>query len=375
LILQGLTKKSNFGRVAKIQKNRKMSKKEVQKITLNNYTQLLSKVQARVKKTQATVAEIVTRQKVEMAWWVGKLLEEHLSQNQQAGYGKHLFARLEKDSGIAQSSLYKMQRFYRAYPKLPKDDSKLNWSHYRVLSGVSQAKERKRFENFARENSWDSDTLQSEVQKSKIAQIHDGAASKRKVAPKKESEKKLYPRRGQLFSYNLVKFDGDKNFQIDCGFNIFREVEEALPAGDVQVVATTKKGKNYSLKKSTVPVHKLHTYKARLDRVVDGDTLYVILDLGFKTSHREKLRLRGIDAPELNTVEGAKSSAALKRILKNVPFLVVKTSAVDVYGRYVCDIFLAEKDKENDPQKVADEGKFLNQILLDKKLVLPFSAQ
>ena len=342
---------------------------------LKNYNKLLTKILDEISQAKGEIVNLVTRQKVVMAWQIGKLVGENLAQNTSKDYSELLFTKLEDDTKINKTVLYKMHGFYKTYPKLPKDDGKLNWSHYRVLSGITEAKERKRFENFTSENSWDSDTLQREVQKTKIEQIHEGAALKRKVAPNKESTKKLSPRRGQLFSYNLVKFDGDENFQIDCGFNIFREVEEALPAGDVQVVATTKKGKNYSLKKSTVAVKKLHTYKARLDRVVDGDTLYVILDLGFKTSHREKLRLRGINAPELNTLEGAKSSAALKRILKDVPFLVVKTSAVDVYGRYVCDIFLSEKNKNSDPQKVADEGAFLNQILLDKELVLPFSAQ
>ena len=101
--------------------------------------------------------------------------------------------------------------------------------------------------------------------------------------------------------------------------------------------------------------------------------LAVILDLGFKTFHREKLRLRAIDAPELETAQGAKSSAALKKILKNTPFLVVKTSSVDVYGRYVCDVFLPENSAETNAQKVADSGIFLNQLLLDKGLVVRVS--
>ncbi len=364
LYKKNVTKK-DCGPGATILKISKMSSKKTQEIVLENYPQLLAELQAHVTKTHTTLAEIVTRQKVEMAWKIGESVDKYLSKNEQTNsYGKYLFEKLEGDLGISRSVLYKMQRFYQTYPQLPQDNSKLNWSHYRILSGVSKASERKRLEGFVQENSWDSHELQREVKKTKIAQIQQQSHSK----PKPEKQTKLTPRRGKLFSYNLVKFKGDENFKIDCGFDIFRDVEEALPAGDVAVIETVKESRNYVLKKSTTPTQKLHTYKARLDRVVDGDTLYVILDLGFKTFHREKLRLRGIDAPELETVEGAKSTAALKNILKTTPFLVVKTSAVDVYGRYVCDVFLPENSNETDAQKVADSGIFLNQLLLDKGL-------
>jgi hypothetical protein len=58
---------------------------------------------------------------------------------------------------------------------------------------------------------------------------------------------------------------------------------------------------------------------------------------------------------------GKNSKKTLERILKNVPFLIVKTTRTDIYGRYVADIFLAgngEMEKNPDLQKVADEGVF-----------------
>src|SRR3990167_7609795 len=53
--------------------------------------------------------------------------------------------------------------------------------------------------------------------------------------------------------------------------------------------------------------HSRVTYKAFIERVVDGDTLIVKIDLGFETRIREYLRLRGIDAPETDTAEGKRS--------------------------------------------------------------------
>ena len=40
-------------------------------------------------------------------------------------------------------------------------------------------------------------------------------------------------------------------------------------------------------------------YQAELDRVVDGDTIDIILDLGFSVKlHKQRVRLSGIDTPE-----------------------------------------------------------------------------
>jgi micrococcal nuclease len=41
-----------------------------------------------------------------------------------------------------------------------------------------------------------------------------------------------------------------------------------------------------------------YTYKATLIRVVDGDTIEVMADLGFSVWHRCTLRLDGVDTPE-----------------------------------------------------------------------------
>ena len=116
------------------------------------------------------------------------------------------------------------------------------------------------------------------------------------------------------------------------------------------------------------PTKNLHTYKAYLEKVVDGDTLRVVLDLGFKIYHKEILRLAKINAPERGTTDGDKSTKALEKVLKNVKFLIIKTNKIDIYGRYIADVFFSENDEE-DAQKVADEGIYLNQRLVDLGVV------
>ena len=45
----------------------------------------------------------------------------------------------------------------------------------------------------------------------------------------------------------------------------------------------------------------MYEYKITVDRVVDGDTVDVFVDLGFNVKIKERFRLYGIDAPESRT--------------------------------------------------------------------------
>ena len=54
-------------------------------------------------------------------------------------------------------------------------------------------------------------------------------------------------------------------------------------------------------------------YNATLERVVDGDTVDVTLDLGFSVKlHKQRVRLAGIDTPESRTRKLAEKALGLK---------------------------------------------------------------
>ena len=61
----------------------------------------------------------------------------------------------------------------------------------------------------------------------------------------------------------------------------------------------------------------MYVYKAKLDRVVDGDTLDAIIDLGFDITVHKRIRLAGINAPESRTrdLEEKKRGLAAKEAL------------------------------------------------------------
>lgn len=60
-------------------------------------------------------------------------------------------------------------------------------------------------------------------------------------------------------------------------------------------------------------------YRAHCTRVVDGDTYDVTVDLGFKVFHNIRLRLRGVDTPE---VFGANASEEGKAVTEHVKELL-----------------------------------------------------
>lgn len=89
-----------------------------------------------------------------------------------------------------------------------------------------------------------------------------------------------------------------------------------------------------------------YEYNASLVRVVDGDTLVLKIDLGFKIEVEQTVRLYGVDAPEVigETREAglaAKSAVVSMLALESVGKMLVRThkpAKKDKYGRYVAEI-------------------------------------
>lgn len=83
-------------------------------------------------------------------------------------------------------------------------------------------------------------------------------------------------------------------------------------------------------------------YSGRVLRVVDGDTLVLDIDLGLCTWVRQlKVRLAGVNAPELPTPEGLAAREFVERLVADRgPDVVVRTlkDRREKYGRWLADI-------------------------------------
>lgn len=92
-------------------------------------------------------------------------------------------------------------------------------------------------------------------------------------------------------------------------------------------------------------IENLHHYNCKLKRIIDGDTVVLIIDLGFNIKIEVNLRLEGIDTPEVNSSYGLEQEAAyrsevfLGQLIEKEE-LVVKTKKNDMYGRYIGTLFI-----------------------------------
>jgi micrococcal nuclease len=105
---------------------------------------------------------------------------------------------------------------------------------------------------------------------------------------------------------------------------------------------------------------KKYKYNAAVVRVVDGDTIDVSIDLGFKIFSVQRIRLKGVDTPEIygrTTPEekelGKAASEYVKELLPVGKQIVVETSKnkKGKYGRYLAVIWV--------------DGQSLNQMLIE----------
>ena len=81
-------------------------------------------------------------------------------------------------------------------------------------------------------------------------------------------------------------------------------------------------------------------YVRKVDNVVDGDTIDVLIDLGFDILFSSRVRLAGIDTPESRTKDlkekalGLESKEYLKKALKDAKSVVIKTEKMDSSEKY-----------------------------------------
>tara|TARA_Y100000385_G_C12581305_1_gene420604 strand:- start:50 stop:388 length:339 start_codon:yes stop_codon:yes gene_type:complete len=96
----------------------------------------------------------------------------------------------------------------------------------------------------------------------------------------------------------------------------------------------------------------MYHYKAHLERVVDGDTVDFLIDLGFDMHIRERVRLKGIDTPEIRTKdlvekeEGMRAKDYVESLfVKHGPSVEIHTEyRRGKYGRTIGRVFFPNGD-------------------------------
>jgi micrococcal nuclease len=126
----------------------------------------------------------------------------------------------------------------------------------------------------------------------------------------------------------------------------------------------------------------MYQYNAIIRKVVDGDTIEIDIDLGLSSwVHSEKIRLYGIDTPEVYGVKkgspewelGNKSSEFVKQTLKENDEVIIETikDKKEKYGRYLALIFIKiDQSILSGLTDIRNVGEYycLNDILIGKGL-------
>ena len=109
----------------------------------------------------------------------------------------------------------------------------------------------------------------------------------------------------------------------------------------------------------------MYEYRCILRRVIDGDTIDVDIDLGFKVFlQKERVRLYGINTPESRTRNlaekklGLASKARLKELLPKTFMLVTHKDGKGKFGRILGEPIVdhPEFGKINICNKMVEEG-------------------
>tara|TARA_R100000458_G_C8010529_1_gene74761 strand:- start:47 stop:472 length:426 start_codon:yes stop_codon:yes gene_type:complete len=84
----------------------------------------------------------------------------------------------------------------------------------------------------------------------------------------------------------------------------------------------------------------MYEYNCTVTRIVDGDTIDVILDLGFSVLHKCRVRLYGIDTPESRTrnkdekARGKLAAKFLEDSINNGKQVILRSKLKDSKGKY-----------------------------------------
>lgn len=106
----------------------------------------------------------------------------------------------------------------------------------------------------------------------------------------------------------------------------------------------------------------MYEYKiTEVNKIIDGDTIDVTIDLGFNIHIKQRVRLCGIDAPETRTKDleekelGLNSKQWLERNLNTNQPLTIRTEKDDKYGRILGWIYIGEEQVSINNQMI-EEG-------------------
>ena len=330
-----------------------------------NYPDLKQAINAEIAKGLSAIEAAYRRQTVVTHWNIGRVLNENLdltssTRNLENG---PIINRLCRDFKRSKQFFYVTAKFNRLFPEGPR--GKLHWSHYLCLISLDDQAQRLALEQKAVQH--DLSVLDLTAM---VGQLRHKKRQKQLFqSPGSTAAGQLPFTRGRLYHYRAYRPGRSAPMPgrvlVDLGFSIERDVTLLRSSGfrTASVIRAVKQGEDYAVRGAQQRPEWLYTYKAAVIKVMDGDTLSARVDAGFRVWVTWTIRLRGINCSEITNKYGLAARKYVRDRLARVKFVVIKTYKQEKYGRFLGDVFY--KAGEPDPEKVAAQGTFLNQELLD----------
>jgi micrococcal nuclease len=106
----------------------------------------------------------------------------------------------------------------------------------------------------------------------------------------------------------------------------------------------------------------MYEYRAKVIRIVDGDTVDAAIDVGFKITINHRLRIAGIDTPEVyrpcceaELQHGRAATERAKELLLDKDVLIRTGKELGIYGRYIAEKIILN-DARNFVEVMKEEG-------------------
>lgn len=266
------------------------------------------------------------------------------------------------DTRISKRTLHECAQFYRCFP-IVRRGAQFNWAQYRVICQVKDATKRTALMRDATRHGWTTEQLISQVRTWNAAVVHGDSTDPGTARLQAEL---LTPQCGTPGLHRIV--ENSLGLSVDLGFRHYwplsPEQKKRFAKGDIVRIANDD-----SLRHAEGATKaELFTYSARLVRVVDGDTLVVALEVSPGVFLEQKLRLRGLDCPEIDTPEGKAAKRLVEATLTPATRLTIHTTKPDKYDRYLADVFVGGASANSDPPSSISEPRealFLNNAVLE----------
>jgi endonuclease YncB( thermonuclease family) len=321
-------------------------------LALRTYQKLLNDI--------SRLYETARQSQVRFAWETGmRIVQVEQKGDIRAEYGTDLIPKLSEEltrkygNGFSTTNLEDMRRFYLAN-RISRPGGNLGWTVHLALARVSDLKKRQALEQRA---------IKGRLKKEEVRQlVRDTVGTNGK--PAKALPPLVRPTELKLGTYRYG--DGGRRTETK------RETSDVTsPSPSLVSVLDLGFFVSHSITKKqgatvTITDTPSYTYSATVERIVDGDTLWCFIDLGFNITVREKLRFRGINCPELGTPVGDKAKKFVEKLLPAGSMIVIHSekTRTEKWGRFLADIFYLKPDSA--AGEIIEDGTYLNQQLLDE---------